>query len=706
MAVKKEILLRVGVVYVAFLLLALVIISRILYIQFVQGASYRAKAKEISLKDFTIEPARGDILATDGRILSTSIPFYEIRMDMRAKGLEKSVFFNNVDSLALCLSKLFGDRPKSMYKSDLIEAYRQGLRYYLLKRRADFNQLKAMKTFPLFRLGKNKSGMIAMQENVRFQPHHSLASRTIGYISKSEEGNMVGIEGSYDQYLKGIKGVRLMQRLSGGVWMPVNDDNEVEPQDGYDVVSTIDVNIQDVAEAALRQQLTLHDAHHGCAILMEVKTGEIKAIANLQKDEFGNYREIYNYAIGEATEPGSTFKLASLIAALEDGYVNLDDTIATGNGEYTFSGKKMKDSGEKGHGNISVKQVFELSSNVGVSRIIAQHYKGKEKQFVDRLYSLKLNQKLGLDLNGEAAPSIKYPGDKTWSGISLPWMSIGYEVKLAPIHTLTLYNAIANDGKMVKPHFVKEVLYHGSVEKSFDTEVILSSICSRSTLKKVRDMLEGVVEEGTATNLKNNVYKIAGKTGTAQIAKSKYGYKTPDGVSYQASFVGYFPADRPMYSCIVVVNAPSNGVFYGNAVAGPVFRAIADRIYASSLNIHPITKPGKNPIDAPFAKSAPKKDLDYVLKKLDVDYDDSAVEDLEWISPSRKENKVSYTARTVKSYLVPNVIDMGLRDAMYLLENAGLKVIVKGRGKVTGQSIPPGSRIVRGATIVLDMSLS
>lgn len=704
MSIKKDILFRVGFVYFSFLLLGLAIIGRIIFIQFVQGNKYREKAKAVSLKNLPIEPTRGDILTYDGRLLATSIPNYEIRMDMQAKGLASETFHDNLDSLSLCLSKLFGDKSKSAYKQELSQAYKEGRRYFLIKRRADYNQLQAMRKFPLFRMGQNKSGMIAIQEDVRFQPHLGLASRTVGYLTKGEEGNEVGIEGGFDSYLRGIKGMRLMQRLSGDVWMPVNSDNEVEPQEGYDVVSTLDVNLQDLAESALRKQLETHGADHGCAVLMEVKTGKIRAITNLEKDENGRYRESYNYAIGEATEPGSTFKLASLMAAMEDGYIQLDDEIDTGDGTVTYYGKTIRDHGSKGLGKISVLKVFEFSSNVGVAKIIKKYYTGKEKQFIDRLYGMKLNKMLNLEIKGEARPEIKYPGDKLWSGISLPQMSYGYEVKLAPIHILTFYNAIANDGKMVKPKFVESVKFHGKFIKDFGTEVVESSICSNSTLKKVKTMLEGVVEHGTAMNLNNSIYKIAGKTGTAQIANNDKGYHGKNGISYQASFVGYYPADRPRYSCIVVVNAPSNGVYYGNVVAGNVFKEIADRVYANSMDMHPLLDKEKAIVDLPTAKTGMRKELDYVLDELDIKVKEDNVKS-DWVSTTKGDKTIELNNRVVLKNLVPNVVEMGLRDALFLLENAGLHVVVKGKGKVVSQSITPGTRLRPGDTIVLEMSM-
>ena len=501
MSLKKEIVWRVGLVYVFMLLLGIAILAKVLYLQVIEGPKWREKAQILSLKDITIEANRGDIMDTDGRLLASSVPFYEIRLDTRSTGMDSYMFNKKIDSLALCLSRLFRDKPASAYKNEILKARRNGERYHLLKRRVSYIQLKEMRKFPIFRLGANKGGFMPIQTNMRIQPHASLASRTIGYTTQGERGNVVGIEGAFDEELSGVNGIRLMQRLPGNVWMPVNDGNEVEPKDGMDVLSTIDVNIQDVAENALRKQLSRHNAHHGSAILMEVKTGEIKAIANLEKTSSGAYKETYNYAIGESAEPGSTFKLASMIAVLEDGHVDLDDTINTGKGEIMYYDKKVTDTKEGGYGMLTVKQIFEYSSNVGISKIVTRYYKGSEEKFINRLYRMNLNSKVGIDIKGEGAPEIKFPDDKYWSGVSLPMMSIGYEVRMAPIQILTLYNAVANNGRMVRPRLVKEVRYHGNTVRTSDPEIINQSICSRSTLKKVRSMVDGVVENGTASNL-------------------------------------------------------------------------------------------------------------------------------------------------------------------------------------------------------------
>lgn len=708
MSLKKEIVWRVGVIYIFMLVFAILIVGKILYLQIIEGGRWREKAQSLTLKDITIESNRGDILAADGRLLASSVPYYEIRMDTRSTGMDAQTFNANIDSLAIQLSELFRDKSAAEYKQEIITARKNNERFHLIKRRVNYNQLKELKKFPLFRLGRYKGGFIALQINLRIQPHVSLASRTIGKTNLGEGGNVVGIEGAYDDKLKGVEGVRLMQRLNGNVWMPVHDGNEVEPKDGMDVVTAIDVDLQDVAESALLRQLTRHEAHHGTAVLMEVATGEIKAIANLKRNSKGQYKESYNYAIGESRAPGSTFKLASIISLLEDGYVDLDDTVDTGNGEVMYYDKKITDTKIGGHGVLNVREIIELSSNVGISKLITRYYAGKEEKFINRLYSMNLNNRLGISIKGEGEPQIMYPGDKMWSGVTLPQMSIGYEVRLTPLQMLTLYNAIANDGKMVKPKFTKGLMYHGDWVTTFDTEVLKQSICSRSTLRKVKTMLEGVVERGTARNLKNENYKIAGKTGTAQIANKESGYTDKSKISYQASFVGYFPADNPKYSCIVVVNAPSRNVYYGNLVAGPVFKEIADKVYATNFEMHEglelVMSDQKEP-KVPYTKSSNKQELKYALTDLGIDVLDEDVND-NWVTTTKLDSCVKLTSRSIKENLMPNVKGMGVKDAIFILENMGLTVELEGRGTILKQSIIPGARISNGDLVVLEMSIN
>jgi len=708
MSLKKEIVWRVGVIYIIMLTFAILIGGKILFLQLIEGGKWKEKAQSLTLKDITIESNRGDILAADGRLLASSVPYYEIRMDTRSTGMDDHTFSSNIDSLAYKLSGLFRDKSAAQYKNELITARRNGERFYLIKRRVNYNQLKELKKFPIFRLGRYKGGFIALQTNLRIQPHVNLASRTIGKTTLGEGGNVVGIEGAYDEELKGVEGVRLMQRLNGNVWMPVHDGNEVEPKDGMDVVTTIDVDLQDVAENALLKQLIRHEAHHGTAVLMEVSSGEIKAIANLERNSKGQYKETYNYAIGESRAPGSTFKLASIIALLEDGYVELDDTINTGNGEIMYYDKKIADTKPGGHGTITVQEVLELSSNVGISKMVTDYYSGNEEKFINRLYSMNLNNRLGIEIKGEGEPEIKYPGDKLWSGISLPQMSYGYEVRLTPLQTLNLYNAIANDGRMVKPKFVKGLMYHGDWVEKFDTEIIKQSICSRSTLRKVKIMLEGVVERGTARNIRNDNYKIAGKTGTAQIANKESGYSDKSKISYQASFVGYFPADNPKYSCIVVVNAPSRNVYYGNLVAGPVFKEIADKVYATNFEMHESLnlsrqQNGENKI--PYSKNSYKDELKYALSDLGIEVNDKDVS-TDWVLTTKLDSCVKLRNRTIDEDLMPNVKGMGVKDALFILENLGLTVELKGRGTILNQSVTPGARISKGDLVVLEMSFN
>ncbi len=703
-SIKSDILWRVALVYLSIILFALFIILKILYLQVIDSDRWLEKAENTRIKNFRIRPNRGDILATDMRMLASSVPYYEVRMDMKTPALTDEVFYSKIDSLAMCLSRLFGDRSEDTYRKQLINARREGNRYFLIKDRVDYVQLKKLKTFPIFRNGQYKGGLIVSQENIRQKPYKNLAARTIGYTTKDLTSYKVGIEGAYDSYLGGTEGVKRMQKLAGNVWMPLDEAGEIEPKDGSSVVTTIDIDLQDVAEKALFKQLVAQNAHAGTVVLMEVNTGEVKAIVNLT-DTLGAYREYYNYAVGLSSEPGSTFKLPAFIAALEDGYVNLQDTIDTEKGVYKYYDLTIRDDNyEKGgHGIITAEQVFELSSNIGMAKIITSAYKNNPQRFVDRLYSMNLNEPLGIAIKGEGKPLIRYPGDRLWSGASLATMSFGYEVKITPLQILAFYNAIANDGKMVRPRFAREIRNNGKLEWTFPTEVIDQSICSRSTLKIARQILEGVVDNGTATNLKNSRFKIAGKTGTTQMYNRRTGYKEK---SYQASFVGYFPADKPKYSCIVVIYSPRNFIYHGAHVAGPVFYEIASKVFATDLAMQdPVNKCRPKNLEIPFSKSGYQPEISTVLNELDIKKlcrDSHA----EWVFTERTEDKVILQPRRVIDNLVPNVVSMGLKDALYLLENAGLKVDVVGRGSVKSQSIPPGTRIKKGERIKLEMSFT
>lgn len=667
---KDQILARTGVIYGIVVVMAVAVFIRIIILQFVQSDKWASMADKVVFRRQADKAARGDILSDDGRILASSIPYYTVYMDTRSSGMADTTWANGISGLSRGLSKYVGGNSPEGWRTALSNARKRGDRYYLIKRHVSYETLKHLKELPIFRYGKFRGGIMYQPENMRIMPNGLLAKRTIGYITEDTLANIVGIEGSFNNYLAGKDGLKVQQRLTGGAWIDVDNLESVHARPGHDIVTTIDLDLQDATENALYKQLSKHKAHHGCAVVMEVKTGDIKAIANLELGSDGQYHETYNYAVGESTEPGSTFKLMSMIVALEDGVIDLDDTINTGDGTVKYYTKVIRDHEEEGLGKITARDVFEHSSNVGTAKIIYENYKDNPRRYVDRLYSMKINKPLGLQIKGEGKPVIRGPGEKLWSGISLPMMSHGYEVQMTPLQILTFYNAVANDGKMVKPRFVTEVRSGNRLVKSFDTEVITNAICSKSTVRKAQSLLEGVVENGTAMNLKNSNYKIAGKTGTAQIANAKHGYRTGSRISYQASFAGYFPADDPLYSCIVVINAPSNWVYYGNVVSGPVFKEVADKVYASSFY----------------------RDLQALNK-----------EDKERVTLREVSSEVGKGDLSLSEGLMPDVVGMGLRDAMYMLENSGVRVRYSGRGKVAKQSPQPGVRISRGATVAIQL---
>ncbi|RPI46375.1 MAG: PASTA domain-containing protein [Bacteroidetes bacterium] len=701
MSLKRDIVVRVSLVYIGMLLVGLLILGKAFHLQLFGKETWGVEENS-SVRHKVIEPNRGNIYSTDGRLLAVSVPFYEIRMDFLSGSFTRETFDRHVDELCKALSGLFQDRHWTTYKREMVAARESGNRYFLVKRNVTYSQLQKVRQFPIYRLGPYKGGVIYVQQSRRIRPYGMLAARTVGYTMSEDLNSVVGVEGAYDRDLKGVEGYRLMRRIRGDIWMPINDANEIEPRDGVDVVTTIDVDLQDVAENALHTQLLRHEADHGTVVLMEVETGKVRAIANLARDENGNYRETYNFAIGESTEPGSTFKLASMIALLEDGYVSPEDSIDVGNGVTTYYGQRMEDSGDRGLGRITIRRAFEASSNVGISRVVYEHYRQKPEQYINRLYEMGLNRTLGIEIRGEGIPEIKYTDHPLWSGLSLPWMSIGYEVRMTPLQILSFYNAVANNGKMIKPVFVEELRSHGKTLKRFTTETLNNHICSRQTLGQVQSMLEGVVENGTARNLANTHYRIAGKTGTAQVAISKEGYTES---LYQASFAGYFPADRPKYSCIVVVNAPSRSIYYGNLVAGPIFREITDRIYIRELDMQGTeNRLASVENQVPYSKSGMINELESTFRYLGIPLQ-KPEKRTEWVTAVTTAKGVVALPRDVPRNLVPDVVDMGLKDAVYLMEIRGLKVRVDGRGTVRQQSLPPGRIIRRGEMVTLGMSI-
>jgi len=696
---RKTILKRVYLVYAGIILLGIAIVLKVIYIQVAEGPELIQKAQEQELRYFTIEANRGNIMSSDGSMMAVSVPIFEVRMDVASPLISKQMFSQKVDSLAAALAGLFGDKSKFEYKSSLIKAREKGNRYFLIKKNVTYTQLKQLREFPIFRNGKYKGGIITRSYTRRAMPFGNLARRTIGFEVK-EEGIFVGLEGSYSEFLAGRNGVQLHRKLSHGDWMPVQDENQVEPENGKDIITTIDINYQDIAESALMENLIKNQAFQGCAVVMEVETGEIKAIANLRLNEKnGKYEELYNYAIGEIAEPGSTFKLASIIALLEDKKVKLTDIVDVGDGWTTYYGHTVQDVKKIGDGKITVREAFEKSSNVGISKLIEKAYSDNPKQFVAHLKNMHLHEPLGVEIKGEGIPVVKDPSDKkNWYGTTLPVMSYGYEVMMTPLQILTFYNAIANNGTMVKPMFVKEIKSSGKTIEKFRTEILDNRICSRRTVDSVKSLLEGVVERGTATIIRNAPYKIAGKTGTARIADKNKGYGNK---VYNSSFVGYFPANDPKYSCIVLVNDPRKGYYYGSSVAAPVFREIADKIYASAML--PVEDNDTGDLAQPAYAIGLHNDLDEIFSQLGIEID-TASRHTEWIVAKGQKHNIKYLPRRVIPGIVPNVKGMKARDAVYLLENLGLKTQIQGRGVVTEQSIPSGNRIEKGRTITLKLS--
>lgn len=693
MDVKKDILWRVYLCYLAMIVAGVAIMVKIFFIQDVEGSYWRSMADSLHDRYITIDAERGTIYSADGRMLSTSIPYFDIHMDFMADGLRENKgekFHKNLDSLAYCLSHLFKDRSQYGYKRLLEKGYRSKKRYFLLKRGIPFEQYRQLRDFPLFRLGRNNSGMIVEQVNKRINPFGLLANRTVGLYRKNSPD--IGLEATYNKYLKGTNGKRLMRRITGGAFMPV-EGFQIDPEDGKDVITTLDVNIQDIAESALMRMMISNEAEHGTCIVMEVKTGKIKAIANLGRQPDGSYYEDYNYGVGFATEPGSVFKLATMIALLEERDITIYDHVNIGNGTYRYGSRTMYDAESHNHGDVTIAEAFEMSSNVGMSKLAYHYFRKDPEKFVDHLKKLRLNQKTGIDLEGEARPLIKSPQSKTWSATTLPWMAIGYEVLETPLNILTLYNAVANDGKMMKPYLVSAIKDYGNEVKKFEPEVLMDKICSDSTLSQIQALLKGVVssEHGTAHRALDNPYfKIAGKTGTALVANGSRGYS--DHI-YQATFAGYFPADSPVYSCIVTIkNKPHATHIYGASVAAPVFGEVAHRLYAMMMKKQVPDMPHPLFDSTLEIKSGKRSDMRTILTALNLPVSPVKIQST-YVNAGVKAGQISLTPLTENKNTVPDVRGMGLKDALFLLENAGLEVKIQGKGKVVNQSLPPGKPV-------------
>lgn len=664
---EKNILNRLYFVVACMFLFAGAILFKLVNIQLVQGEKYQELAMKRTEKMFTIAPNRGNLYSDDGSLLATSVSRYTIRFD--AVTVKDDDFRENVKPLSNALSRMLGKSP-SHYQQLLRKARVNKNRYALIARNLDYSEYMAVKEFPLFNKGPYKGGLVIEQKTVREHPLGKIAERSVGYERVDENGyyTRVGLEGAFGEYLRGVEGKRLKQKIAKGQWKPIGWENIVEPKDGYDVISTIDINIQDIAHHALLGQLEKYKADHGCVIVMETETGEVKAISNLGRTEAGKYYERLNYAVGESHEPGSTFKLMTMVAALEDGVADTTDIIDTHDGTWKIYNHRVKDSKWGGYGKISFAKAFEVSSNTAFAQVIHEGYKNNPDKFVNRLMSMNVHRTLDLPIKGEGKPVLRSPGDKGWSGLSLAQMAYGYEVAMTPLQVLTFYNAIANDGEMVKPRLIKEVKEWNRTVEKFDKEVIDASICSKETASKVQHLLKNVVERktGTGHGLYSANFSMAGKTGTAQ---KDYVSKDPDKLKYISTFAGYFPAENPKYSCIVVIHEPDKSVgYYGADVSGPVFKSIAQKVYAS------------NPL-----------------------IDEVEMDQVE--NPDLDKNYQRFYAEAQKKYSkVPNVKGMSGMDAISILENLGLEVEVRGNGKVKRQSVSQGADLSKTKKITLELS--
>ena len=699
--IKNEVLVRVYAVAALILLVAVAIFMQLFRLTVTDAPKWEAKADSLYVKWVDAPSQRGNILADDGSLLATSLPFFNIHFDAKAEGLTDDIFnAQSVDSLAWLLATYVDQQyTPGAYRDWLLQLRAappetKGIRYVPIAKDLPYNKALIVKSFPIFREGRFKGGFIMEQTNRRERPFKILAQRTIGY---TREGALpVGLEGSFNNILEGKEGKQLMIRVPGDIYIPVNDLAEIEPEAGDDVVTTLDINIQDVAENALLNACKTHNADHGCAIVMEVKTGKIRAMANIGRTPEG-WWETYNYAVGERVEPGSMFKLASFMAMMEAGKLeDLDQKIPVYEGKVKIYDEELQDAEPHGLDSMTIREVFARSSNVGTATLAQQFFKSNPSAFVQYIRDFGLDLPTGIELGGEEAPIVKNPKDpkSEWSGTSLPWMSIGYELLLTPLQLLTFYNAVANDGRMMKPYIVQRTESYGEVVKEFRPTVVQRSIASKSTLSRAKELLETVITKGTAHGIESANYTIAGKTGTAQLNYHKF--RASKGIRHQAGFCGYFPAENPYYSCIVVISEPERGGYHGAEVAAPVFRAIADKCFAMKSELHvPVNQKDKVKLataQLPTYDAGATEDIRESLKWLDVDY--FKEKDLpEWaVITAERGDTLLIQHRTVPDKTIPSVVGMGLKDAIYLLENRGCRVRVEGVGKVRRQSLAPGTR--------------
>ena len=705
MEIKKDILWRVYFCFLGMILLGVLVLGRAFYIQSVEGKFWRQMGDSLHLKYMPINAERGSIYSEDGNILSTSVPVFDVYIDFGAEGLREKGgkrFKDNLDSLSISLFNLFNDKTADIYQSELELAYKNNERFYLLKRKISFDDYLKFRDFPLVRQGRNKSGFIFETRDKRINPYVLMANRTIG-LSRRDSAKNVGLERTYDSLLKGTTGQRLM-RYSAGAYMPV-EGAELDPVNGKDIVTNLDTYIQDVAETALMKMMVGNVSTHGTVIVMETATGKIKAIANLGLQPDGTYNEDLNYGIGKATEPGSIFKLVTLLSLLDDKYVTINSTVDCEGGVKYFSGLRIKDS-HLGAGVITVKDAFLRSSNVAFAKMANQYYQEQPNKWSDHMIKLRLNQMTGIDIVASSGkPTIKTPKNRSWGKTTIPFMAHGYEELVTPLHMLMVYNAVANNGRMMKPYLVNSIRDYGVEVDKIEPEVLIEKICSDETLAQARECLRAVVDSLHGTGhrvLWDSAYSISGKTGTAVTALDNLGYNKGNKI-YQASFIGYFPSEKPIYTMAVVIqNSNLSKKIYGADVSGTVFKEISDKIYNRFLSKS--SMPKNNSIDSTaYNFFGSKSDFASIFNFMNIVPTDSSSQQY-WRSVNIKNNVAGLSnASQLESVAsqVPDVKGMGLKDAVYLLENKGLRAVVSGKGRVINQSIAAGNEFTKGQKIII-----
>ncbi len=682
MDVKKDILRRVYLTFFVMTAFAVIVIAQIINLQFFQAKKIKESVVAKTAGYRIVEANRGDIYSCDGSLMATTMTYYLVGMDLSSRALDDKDFKENIGPLCDSLEDLLKLKTANEYRRELEEARRTKRKWYKLHDGLTFSEFRRLKQFPLFKKGKYESGLVYSRIVRRERPYEMLAYRTIGNVDVKP----IGIEGAYNLELRGENGLQYQRKIGEGIWVPIDDANSLEPQDGGDIYTTIDMNVQDIAETELLRNMRKFEADHGCVVVMEVATGKIRGIANLKLDSMGRYHEEINYAVGDAIEPGSVFKLASYMVGLEEGKFTKETKVETGSGVYNVYNLKASDLDHGPYGNITVQRAFELSSNVAIVKLTDENYRNNPQDFVNRLYKFGLTEELGIRIEGEGKPLVRFPGGPGWSGVALASMCYGYGLRVTPLQLLSFYNAVANNGRKMKPLFVEKIVSKEGVVKIFPVEELNHAICSKETIRQAKAMLEAVVETGTASGIKSDKYKIAGKTGTA-----KFGYtkdKNERG-HYNSSFIGYFPADNPKYSICVVITDPNRDKgYYASQVAAPVFKAISDRIWATMIDTTKQLKAKTIELVAEKMKPIMVEDRNELSKKL----------------PAKRLANPRIVAVPNKGVnMVPDLIGMGLKDAVFILENMGMNVKISGRGVIAKQSIAPGTHITKGTKIIIEL---